>query len=164
MAKVELKAPIVEEIKKYTEEAKSVVLISYSGITVAEDTAFRKAFREKNVVYKIYKNTLIKRAFEGTVYEGLSDALEGTTAVAFSMDDATDAAKVIADTKKTVSVLQFKAGVIDGTVYDAAGLEVIASIPSRTELISKLLGSIQSPVTNLARVLNQIAEKQEQTA
>ncbi len=164
MAKVELKAPIVEEIKKYTEEAKSVVLISYSGITVAEDTAFRKAFREKNVVYKIYKNTLIKRAFEGTVYEGLNDALEGTTAVAFSMDDATDAAKVIADTKKTVSVLQFKAGVIDGTVYDAAGLEVIASIPSRTELISKLLGSIQSPVTNLARVLNQIAEKQEQTA
>ena len=164
MAKVELKAPIVEEIKKYAEEAKSVVLISYSGITVAEDTAFRKAFREKNVVYKIYKNTLIKRAFEGTAYEALSDSLEGTTAVAFSMDDATDAAKVIADTKKTVSVLQFKAGVIDGTVYDAAGLEVIASIPSRTELISKLLGSIQSPVTNLARVLNQIAEKQEQTA
>ena len=164
MAKVELKAPIVEEIKKYAEEAKSVVLISYSGITVAEDTAFRKAFREKNVVYKIYKNTFMKRAFEGTAYEGLSDVLEGTTAVAFSMNDATDAAKVISDAKKTINAISFKAGVIDGEVYDAAGLEVIASIPSRDELISKLLGSIQSPVTNLARVLNQIAEQKEQTA
>lgn len=160
MAKVELKAPIIDEIKKYTEDAKSIILVDYCGLTVEQDTILRRSFRESNVVYKVYKNTYLKRAFAGTVYEALADKLEGPTAVAFSMDDATSAAKVVAKSQKAAPNLEFKAGVVDGTVYDAAGLAVIATIPSRDELISKLLGSLQSPITNLARVLNQIAEKQ----
>ncbi len=164
MAKVELKAPIIEEIKKNMSDAKSVVLVDYCGLTVEQDTILRKSFRESNVVYKIYKNTYLKRAFAGTEYEALCDKLEGPTAVAFSMEDATSGAKAVANAQKTMPALEFKAGVVDGTVYDAAGLAVIATIPSRDELISKLLGSLQSPITNLARVLNQIAEKQGEVA
>ncbi|MBQ8281106.1 MAG: 50S ribosomal protein L10 [Lachnospiraceae bacterium] len=159
MAKVELKAPIIEEIKGYVADAKSVVLVDYRGLTVEQDTTLRKAFRESGVVYKVYKNTYLKMAFAGTVYEELASSLEGPTAVAFSINDATSAAKVIADNQKKADKLEFKAGVVEGTYYDAKGMEVIATIPSRDELISKLLGSLQSPITNLARVLNQIAEK-----
>ena len=164
MAKVELKAPIIDEIKKFTEDAKSIILVDYCGLTVEQDTVLRKNFRESNVVYKVYKNTYLKRAFAGTQYEALADKLEGPTAVAFSMDDATSAAKVVAKNQKGAPNLEFKAGVVDGTVYDAAGLALIATIPSREELISKLLGSLQSPITNLARVLNQIAEKKAEVA
>lgn len=160
MAKVELKAPIIDEIKGYVADAKSVVLVDYRGLTVEQDTNLRKSFRESGVVYKVYKNTYLKMAFEGTQYEELASSLEGPTAVAFSIQDATSGAKIIAEAqKKAADKLQFKAGVVEGTYYDAAGMAVIATIPSRDELISKLLGSLQSPVTNLARVLKQIAEK-----
>lgn len=159
MAKVELKAPIIEEIKGYVADAKSIILVDYRGLTVEQDTVLRKNFRESNVVYKVFKNTYLKMAFAGTQYEALADSLEGPTAVAFSMDDATAGAKVVAKIQKTAECLTFKSGVVDGTVYDAKGLAIVATIPSRDELISKLLGSLQSPVTNLARVLNQIAEQ-----
>lgn len=158
MAKVELKAPIIDEIKGYVAEAKSVVLVDYRGLTVEQDTSLRKAFRENGVVYKVYKNTYLRMAFAGTVYEELAGSLEGPTAVAFSIEDATSAAKVVANAQKTAEALEFKAGVVEGTYYDVKGLAVIATIPSRDELISKLLGSLQSPITNFARVLKQIAE------
>lgn len=158
MAKVELKAPIIEEIKGCAEKAKSVVLVDYRGLTVEQDTSLRKSFRESGVVYKVYKNTYLRMAFAGTPYEELAGSLEGPTAVAFSIDDATSAAKVIANAQKTAEALEFKAGIVEGTYYDAKGLAVIATVPSREELISKLLGSLQSPITNFARVLKQIAE------
>lgn len=158
MAKVELKAPIIEEIKGYVENAKSVVLVDYRGLTVEQDTILRRSFRESGVAYKVYKNTYLKMAFAGTVYEELASSLEGPTAVAFSLEDATSAARVIAEAQKKADALEFKAGIVEGTYYDAKGLAIIATIPSREELISKLLGSLQSPITNLARVLKQIAE------
>jgi large subunit ribosomal protein L10 len=164
MAKVELKAPIIEEIKGHVAEAKSIILVDYRGLTVEQDTALRKAFRENGVVYKVYKNTYLKMAFAGTQYEVLADELDGPTAVAFGINDETSAAKVIADTKKKAEALEFKAGVVDGTKYDAKGLEVLATIPSKDVLISKLLGSLQSPITNIARVLKQIAEQKENPA
>jgi large subunit ribosomal protein L10 len=160
MAKVELKQPIVDEIKGHVNDAKAIVAVDYRGLTVEEDTKLRKQLREAGVVYKVYKNTLLKRAFEGTEFESLSKHLEGPTAVAFGLTDATAPARIINDTIKTAPKLEFKAGVVEGTYYDAKGIEVIATIPSREVLISKLLGSLQSPITNLARVLNQIAEKQ----
>ncbi|MBR5733440.1 MAG: 50S ribosomal protein L10, partial [Lachnospiraceae bacterium] len=94
----------------------------------------------------------------------LDKVLEGTTAVAIAKEDATAPARILADNMKNIPALQFKAGVIDGTYYDEAGCKVIATIPSREVLISKLLGSLQSPVTNFARVLKQIAEKQQENA
>ena len=160
MAKVELKAPIIEEIKGPVSGAKAAVIVNYCGITVEQDTALRKKLREAGVVYKVYKNTFLKRAFEGTDFAQLDKVLDGPTAVAFSSDDATAPARLLAEVMKTVSALTFKAGVIDGTYYDEEGCKVIATIPSREVLISKLLGSIKSPISNLARVIKQIAEKQ----
>lgn len=160
MAKVELKQPIVEEIKGYVQDAKAAVLVDYRGLTVGQDTELRKKLREAGVVYKVYKNTMLNFAFKGTEYEALAQHLEGPTAVAFGMEDATSPARVLLECTKTMPKLEFKAGVVEGTYYDAKGIQVIATIPSREVLISKLLGSLQSPIANLARVLNQIAEKQ----
>jgi len=161
MAKVELKQPIVEEIKQYASEASSAVLVDYRGLTVAQDTVLRAKLREAGVVYKVYKNTMLHLAFEGTDFAQLDPNLEGPTAVAFGMDDATAPARVIKQFAKENPQLEFKAGVVEGTYYDAAGIEVIADIPSREALISRLLGSMQSPIANFARVIKQIAEKGE---
>lgn len=158
MAKVELKQPIVEEISGAIKDAASVVVVDYRGLTVAEDTQLRKQLREAGVSYKVYKNTLVSRAVEGTEFEGLREVLEGPSAFAISADDATAPARILAKFAKTAPKLEIKAGVVEGTFYDADGMKAIASVPSREELLSKLLGSLQSPIANLARVLNQIAE------
>lgn len=159
MAKVELKQPIVEEISANIKNAQSVVLVDYRGLTVEQDTQLRKNLREAGVTYKVYKNTMMNFAFKGTEFEGLSQYLEGPSAMALSTEDATAPARVLAQFAKTADKLEIKAGVVEGTVYDAKGIAAIASIPSREVLISKLLGSLQSPITNFARVMNQLAEK-----
>ena len=159
MAKVELKQPIVEAIAEEIKDAQSVVLVDYRGLTVAQDTELRKQLREAGVVYKVYKNTMMKRAFEGTEFEGLENCLEGPSAIAVSKDDATAPARILCKFAKDAPALELKGGVVEGTVYDVAGLAELSKIPSREELLSKLLGSIQSPITNFARVIKQIAEQ-----
>ena len=140
-------------------DAQAVVLVDYRGLTVAEDTAMRKELREAGVIYKVCKNTMMRRAFEGTEFAGLDEYLEGPSAIAISKDDATAPARIICKFAKDAKALEVKAGVVEGTVYDANGIVELSKVPSREELLSKLLGSIQSPITNLARVLNQIAEQ-----
>ena len=164
MAKIELKQPIVDEIAGYIKDAQGVVLVNYRGLTVEQDTQLRKQLREAGVVYKVYKNTLVKRAIAGTEFEAMAEQLEGPTAIAISATDATAPARILSNFAKTADVLELKCGVVEGTYYDAAGIQVIANIPSRDELISKLLGSIQSPITNFARVIKQIAEKNGEVA
>jgi len=159
MAKVELKQPIVDEIKGHIAGASSAVLVDYRGLTVEQDTALRKALREAGVTYKVYKNTLLKRAFEGTDFAQLDGQLDGPTAVAFGGDDATAPARVISKFMKDAPALEWKGAVVEGTLYDVEGCKALANIPGREELISKLLGSLQSPITNFARVLKQIAEQ-----
>lgn len=159
MAKIELKQPVVQEISDHIKDAQSVVLVDYRGLTVDEDTQLRKQLREAGVVYKVYKNTLMNFAFKGTDCESMCEMLEGPSAIAISKDDATAPARILSKFSKTAPALELKAGVVDGTFYDSDGIKVIASIPSREELLSKFLGSIQSPITNFARVLNQIAEQ-----
>ncbi len=159
MAKVELKAPIVAEISENIKDAESIVVVDYRGLTVEQDTRLRKALREEGVTYKVYKNTFINFAIKGTEFESLAPYLEGPTAIAISKSDATAPARVIAKFAKEASKLEIKGGVVEGTVYDAKGIAGIATIPSRDQLISKLLGSLQSPITNFARVIKQIAEK-----
>lgn len=160
MAKIELKKPVVDEIKENIKDAKSVVVVDYRGLTVEQDTILRKTLRENNVTYKVYKNTMVNFAIQGTEFEGLAQYLEGPTAIAISTEDATAPARVICKFAKEAPKLEVKAGVVEGTVYDAKGIAAVATVPSREELLGKLLGSIQSPITNLARVLNQIAEQQ----
>lgn len=159
MAKVELKQPVVQEISEQIKEAQSVVVVDYCGLTVAEDTQLRKQLREAGVTYKVYKNTLVNFAIKGTDFESLAPALEGPNAFAISITDATAPARILAKFAKTAPALEIKAGVVEGIFYDEDGMKIIATIPSREELLSKFLGSIQSPITNFARVLNQIAEK-----
>ena len=158
MAKVELKQPVVDEIKGVLEGAAGAVIVDYRGLTVEQDTQLRKKLREAGVTYKVYKNTLIKRAAEGTEFAALEPQLEGPTALAVSKEDATAPARILAEFAKTAPKLELKASIVEGNYYDQAGTQVIATIPSREELLGKLLGSIQSPITNFARVLNQIAE------
>ena len=159
VAKVELKQPVVQAIAEDIKDAASVVLVDYRGLTVAEDTALRKQLREAGVIYKVCKNTMMKRAFEGTDFAALDEHLEGPSAIAISKDDATAPARILCKFAKNAKALELKAGVVEGTLYDVDALNELAKIPSREELLSKLLGSLQSPITNLARVLNQIAEK-----
>ena len=164
MAKVELKKPIIEEISELLNGAASAVIVDYRGLTVEEDTALRKQLREAGVTYKVYKNTMINFAIKGTEFEELGKHLEGPTALAVSKDDATAPARILFKFSQTAKALELKAGVVEGTYYDEVGIKAIANVPSREELLSKLLGSMQSPITNFARVIKQIAEKNEATA
>ena len=159
MAKVELKQPIVEEISANIKDAQSVVLVDYLGLSVAEDTQLRKQLREAGVTYKVYKNTLMNFAFKGTDFESLAPMLDGPNAIAISTTDATAPARILSKFAKTAPALEIKGGVVEGTFYDAEGMKAISAIPSRDELVSRLLGSLQSPIANFARVLKQIAEK-----
>ncbi|MEE3433269.1 MAG: 50S ribosomal protein L10 [Lachnospiraceae bacterium] len=159
MAKVELKQPIVQEISENVKDAQSVVVVDYRGLTVDQDTKLRKELREAGVTYKVYKNTMMNFAFKGTDFESLAPVLEGPSAIAISKDDATAPARIVAKFAENAPALEIKAGVVEGTFYDAEGMKAIAKIPSRNELLSRLLGSLQSPMANFARVINQIAEK-----
>ena len=160
MAKIELKQPIVEEIKGHLNGAQTAVIINYSGVTVEQDTKLRKAMREAGIVYKVYKNTMMKRAFAGTEFEALNESLEGPNAIAISTTDATAPARMVASFAKDIPNLEMVAGVVEGQFYDAKGMQAISQIPGREVLLGRLLGSMQSPIANFARVIKQIAEKE----
>lgn len=162
MAKVELKQPVVKEIAELLDGAQSAVVVDYRGLTVEQDTQLRKSLRETGVTYKVYKNTMIRLATKGTEFEALDNVLEGPTAIAVSKEDATAPARILFNFSKTAPQLELKAGIVEGTTYDAQGIKVIAEIPSRDELLGRLFGSMKSPISNLARVLNQIATKAEE--
>ncbi|MFR8034929.1 MAG: 50S ribosomal protein L10 [Lachnospiraceae bacterium] len=160
MAKVEVKQPIVAEISELLDGAQTAVLVDHRGLTVEQDTQLRKQLREAGVHYKVYKNTMIRFAIKGTEFESLGAHLEGPTALATSKTDATAAARILFEFAKKNPALELKAGVVEGAYYDEKGIAVIATIPSREVLLSKFLGSIQSPIANFARVIKQIAEKE----
>ena len=159
MAKVELKAPIIEEIAGVLDGAKTAVLVDHRGLTVAEDTELRKTLRNAGIQYKVFKNTFITRAVKGTVNEPLTQLLEGPTALAVSKEDATAVAREMAAFAKGHAKLEIKGGMVEGEYYDAEGIKTIATIPGREVLLGRLFGSMQAPIANFARVLSQIAEK-----
>lgn len=145
MAKVEQKQVVVNEIKEKLEKAASVVMVDARGLTVEQDTALRKQLRDAGVDYKVYKNTMMHFAIQGTEFEGLDEYPAGPSAFAFSYEDATAGASILNKVAKDVKELEFKAGVVEGVVYDAEGMKKIADIPSREVLLSKLLGQLQIP-------------------
>jgi len=154
------KDSVVQEIREKLERAKSVVLVSARGLTVEQDTILRRDIRKAGGIdYKVYKNSMMSRAVEGTNFAGLDEYFAGPTAVAFSYDDATAGAAAISKHLKAMPLLEFKASAIDGTVYDANATKAIADIPPRDVLLSRLLGSFKSPMASFARVINAIAEE-----
>ena len=161
MPKVAEKQVVINEIKEKLERASSIVLVNSRGLTVEQDTVLRKKLREAGVDYKVYKNTMIDFAVQGTSFESIKDDLAGPSALAVSYDDATAAARVINAELKGMPALEFKAGVIENTYYDAKGVAAVAAIPPRDELIAKLLGSFKSPLSSFARVINAIAEEKD---
>jgi len=158
MPKIEAKQVVVNEIKDKLDKAKGVVLVSARGLTVAQDTEMRKTLREAGVDYKVYKNTMINLAIKDTDFESLAELLEGPTAALISYDDATSGARAIDKYVASIEPLTYKGGVIEGNFYGADDMVKIAKIPSREELLSRLLGSMKSPISSFARVVKEIAK------
>lgn len=156
-----IKEAKVAEIKEKLQNAKAVVLADYQGLTVEEDTQLRRALREVGVEYKVYKNNLVVLAAKELGIEGLDVYLEGPVSMAFGYEDATAPARVLHTFAKDHKKLELKAGIVEGTLYDAKEIEKVATIPSKEVLIAKLLGSFKAPLSNLAYLLNAIKEKKE---
>ncbi len=159
MPKVEQKQKLIDVIKDTMEGASSVVLVDYRGLTVEEDTELRRELRENNVTYKVFKNSMMNFAFKDTEFEPLTKHLAGPSAMAVSYDDPTAGPRILLKNSKKHDELTFKAGVVDGVYYDEETIVKIAAIPSRDELLSKLLGSFKSPLSAFARINKAIADK-----
>ena len=158
-ANLEAKKNAVEEIKSLISASKSIVLVDYKGITVEQDTALRKSLRENNVVYKVIKNTLFKKACEQLGVTGFDAALNGTTAFAFGNEDETIAPRMVKNAMKEYSTLSIKAGYYNGKAIDEKEVITLATIPSKETLVAQLLYVLNEPVAKLARAFKAIAEK-----
>ena len=158
---IDIKQGVVSEIVEKMQKSQSVVVIDYKGVTVEQATGLRNKFREAGIDYKVYKNTLVRRAASeiGQFDKFDDENLIGTNAIAFSYDDALAPAKIIADFAKTAPKVEFKMGYVEGEFYDAAQLEALSKIPSREELIAKLLGSFKAPLSNFVYLIDALAKK-----
>lgn len=157
----QMKEAKVAEIKEKLEKAQAVVLADYQGLTVEEDTALRKSLREAGVEYKVYKNSLVTLAAKELGLDGVEEYLEGPVSIAFGYEDATAPARVLHTFAKDHKKIELKAGIVEGTIYNKAEVEQLATIPPKEVLIAKLLGSFKAPLSNLAYLLNAIKEKKE---
>lgn len=144
----------VEELKEQINKAKSVVLVDYRGLTVVEDTELRNKLKKANIEYKVIKNTLILFAVKDGELKELVPYLNGPTALAFSYDDEVVSSKILCEYSKKNQKLEIKAGIVDGKVLDLSEIKTLATIPSKEVLISKMLGSMNSPMIGLVNVLN----------
>ncbi len=148
------KEAVVQEVEAKLREAQTAIITDYRGLTVQEIAELRRNLRQEGVEYKVYKNTLIKRAVKKLDIEGLDDFLKGPTALALSRDDAAAPAKVLADFAKANKSLSIKGGLVEGSIIDEASIKALAKLPSREVLLGKLAGILQAPLTGLVSVLN----------
>ena len=155
------KAAQIEEIKEKIGKCGAFVVVDYKGISVADDTKLRSDFRKNDVEYRVLKNRLVLRALNELNIGGFEGHLEGPTAIAFAYGDPLAAAKVVSENAKTVKALEIKCGLMDGAYIDAETVAKLAAIPSKEVLLAQLLGLLQSPISGLARALQQIAEKNQ---
>ena len=159
-ANLELKKQLVEDIKSEFGNAKSIIFVDYRGITVSEDTALRKEFRENGVTYKVLKNRLLTRALDALGITGYDAKMfEGTTAVAYSTDEVAPA-RIFCKHSKDLDKMAVKFGIVDGQIKTKEQVEELAKLPSKDVLIAMLLGMLNAPISAMARALNAIAEKQ----
>lgn len=155
-ANFEAKKVVVEEITNKIKEAKSVVLVEYNKLTVAEVSGLRNKCREAKCEYKVYKNTLVRKAFNDLGYKDFDGDLEHPMAFAFGADE-TSAAKLMNEAAKTYDgKIVIKSAFVDNAYVDKNGVKALATMPSREELVAKMLGSMQAPIANFAGVLNNL--------
>lgn len=158
---IKAKSALVEEIAAKLKEAQSTVVVEYRGLSVAEVTELRRNLRAEDVEFKVYKNSLVRRATELTGYEGLNAQLTGPNAIAFGNSDAVAPARVLAKFAKDHEALVIKAGVVEGKLLDVDEVKEISKLPNREGMYSMLLGMLQAPVSKFARVVKAVAEAKE---
>ncbi|PFH85320.1 MULTISPECIES: 50S ribosomal protein L10 [Bacillaceae] len=161
-AVLEAKKQVVTEVAAKLRDSKATVVVDYRGLNVAEVTELRKQLREAGVEFKVYKNTLTRRAAEEAGLAGLNESLTGPNAIAFSMEDVIAPAKVINDFAKKHEALEIKAGVIEGNVATVEEVKALAELPSREGLLSMLLSVLQAPIRNFALATKAVAEQKEE--
>ena len=161
---LEQKQAVVSEIREKIESSGSLVLVDYRGLTVEQVTELRNKYREAGVQYKVYKNTMMKLAFNELGFEDFGQYLEGPSAVAFSGEDLTAAARITNEFAKANEKLVIKAGILEGKILDSNEVKAVADIPSREVLIAKLLGSFKAPVSNFVYMLDALRKKKEEEA
>ena len=150
----------VSEIAEKLQKAQSVIVFDYRGLTVAEVTALRAEMRKAGNEYVVVKNSMVERACEKIgLDESVKEMLKGPSAFAIGYDDAVSPAKVLKDTVKKLKKCEIKGGIVNGKVTDAAGIDALAELPPKEVLIARMLGSMMSPISGLAIVLDQIAKK-----
>ncbi len=161
---IQSKQEAVQEIAAKIAGSSSTVVADYRGLNVAQATELRKQLREAGVDFQVLKNSIVRRATEGTEFVGLNDVLTGPTAVAFSKDDAVVAAKILNDFSKKNDALKLKGGIVEGRVVSSEEVKALAELPSREGLLSMLLSVLQAPMRNFALAVKAVGEKQEQEA
>ena len=154
-AALEEKKQLVEEIKEKINGASSVVLVDYKGLSVAEDTELRKALREANVEYRVLKNRLMQKAFNELGYADFDEALNGPTAVAFANGDPVAPAKILLESVDKYKKMTIKCGMVEGSYINLDGVKELATLPPKEVLVAKLLGTLEAPISGLARVLSE---------
>lgn len=155
------KAAVISEIAADLESAKAAVLVDYRGLTAEEDTELRRNLRNAGVKYRVLKNTMIRRAAETKGMSELDPFLNGPTAVAFSDSDPVAPAKIISECIKKTNKMAMKCGYVEGAFFTKDQLDALAALPSREELLAKMLGSLNAPLCNFLYAINAIIEKQE---
>ncbi|MEK4883248.1 50S ribosomal protein L10 [Bacillus sp. FSL W8-0223] len=159
---IEKKKQIVEEITEKFKNSVSTIVVDYRGLNVAEITELRKQLREAGVEFKVYKNTLTRRAAEAAELTEINDVLTGPNAIAFSNDDVVAPAKILNNFAKENEALEIKAGVIEGKVVSLDEIKALAELPSREGLLSMLLSVLQAPIRNFALAAKAVAEQKEE--
>lgn len=159
---IEQKQQIVTEIADKLKASKTVVVVDYRGLTVAEVTELRKQLREAGVEFKVYKNSMSRRAAEAAELADLNGSLTGPNAIAFSTEDVIAPAKILNDFAKKHEALEIKSGVIEGSVASAEEIKALAELPSREGLLSMLLSVLQAPIRNLALATKAVADQKEE--
>lgn len=159
---IENKQVQVQEITEKFQSASSVVVVDYRGLNVAQVTELRKQLREAGVEFKVYKNTLTRRAAEAAGLAGINEVLVGPNAIAFSNEDVVAPAKIINEFAKKNEALEIKAGIIEGTISSVEDVKALAELPSREGLLSMLLSVLQAPVRNFALATKAVAEQKEE--
>lgn len=161
-AAIEKKKQIVEEITEKLKSSVSTVVVDYRGLNVSDITELRKQLREAGVEFKVYKNSLSRRAAEAANLEGLNEYLVGPNAIAFSTEDVVAPAKILNEFAKDHEQLEIKAGVIEGNLATVEEIKALADLPSREGLLSMLLSVLQAPMRNFALVTKAVAEQKEE--
>ncbi|RIW30000.1 50S ribosomal protein L10 [Bacillus salacetis] len=156
------KKQIVDEISDKMKNSVSTIIVDYRGLDVSEVTELRKQLREAGIDFKVYKNTMTRRAAEAAGFEGLNEVLTGPNAIAFSTEEVVAPAKILNNFAKDHEALEIKAGIIEGTVTSVEEVKAIAELPSREGLLSMLLSVLQAPMRNFALATKAVADQKEE--